>query len=168
MMRAFFSYSFILSHSSLWKYLVQGVIEMIELLGVLIGNVPINQPLRLCARPNLQMLAEGGNVLSIFWTSCEQLQRQNIVTWRYIHFKQSVGAPQGPFWRRTSVVEEVADEIIEPGAWKLVLLSNCPYRCLEALRERRVHGVLHIFMQHVDIIGRGSIVNLREHECPTD
>jgi len=52
---------------------------MIELLGLLVRNVPINHPLRLRARPNLQLLAEGGNVLSIFWTSCEQLQRQNIV-----------------------------------------------------------------------------------------
>src|SRR5260221_9890045 len=97
---------------------------MIELLGLLIGNVPINHPLRLCARPNLQLLAEGGNVLSVFWTSCEQLQRQNIVTWRYIHFKQSVGAPQGPFWCGTSVAEEVADKVIEPGAWKLVDLGG--------------------------------------------
>src|SRR6266699_1654675 len=85
----------------------------------------------------------------------------------YIHFKQSVGAPQGSFRRGTSVVEEVADKVIEPGAWKLVLLSNCPYRCLEALSERRVRGALHIFMQHVNVIGRGSIVNLREHECPS-
>ncbi len=52
---------------------------MIELLGLLIGNVPINHPLRLCARPNLQLLAEGRNVLSIFWTTREQLQSQNIV-----------------------------------------------------------------------------------------
>ena len=52
---------------------------MIELLDLLVGNVAINELLGLSARPDLQQLAEGSNVLAVFWPAGKQFERQNIL-----------------------------------------------------------------------------------------
>jgi lysophospholipase L1-like esterase len=90
---------------------------MIELLGLLIGNVPINHPLRLCARPNLQLLAEGGNVLSIFWTTREQLQRQNIVARLSEQLAWVCEAVEVPYLEVFATLQQVS-------TWKEEIASN--------------------------------------------
>ena len=60
---------FLLQHCStcsLGEPLIEGVIQVIELLDLLVGNVAINELLGLGARPNLQQLAEGSNILAIY------------------------------------------------------------------------------------------------------
>jgi hypothetical protein len=66
-----FSLLFIVSYASLWKHIVQGVIEMVEQLDLLIRNLPINQSLRLFTRPNFQLLTKGVNVIPVFWAASE-------------------------------------------------------------------------------------------------
>src|SRR5437667_7321761 len=140
---------------------------MVELLDLRIRNVAINEPLRLFACPNLQLLAKRVNIISIFWSTRKDFQRQNILARRYIHFKHGIGAPQGSIWRGTCVTEKVTHNVIEPVAWELVLASNCPYCCPEGLVMWRGRGIISIFEQYVYIIGRGSILNLGQHKCAT-
>src|SRR5258708_38239933 len=142
--------------------------DMIQLLDLPIRNVPINQLLCLLTCPNLQLLTKEINVIAVLWATGEQLQGEDIVARRDIYFKHCIGAPQLSSWCCTGVAEEVANEVIEPGTWESILASNCPHRCLEGLIERRVRRVLHIFEEHINVIGRGPVVNLRQHECPTD
>ena len=81
------------SHASLWEQVVQGLIEMVEQLKLRIWNIPINQALRLRARSDLQLLAENDTIVAILGAACKQLECQDILARRDIHFEQGEGAP---------------------------------------------------------------------------